>query len=403
MMVVVLYVVFPVRRRLMALPVVVVGVLTDVRHYRGRRRIPDSRHDGGPADPDGSRNGLRDPIPQPLRGGARRGDTPAAGLIDALTHIGPAVGTAVLATILGFVTLSLSAVPAVRDFGRLLALGVAVLLFVALFALNAMLYRFDKPKGRDLDRLGRDPAPRREPRLDIGRYLAALAGQAVRFGPIVVLAGTVLAVGGFSVDHLVAVQTDVQKLVPADAPGLVAMNKVSAAVGSSNSIEFLVTAPDVTSPTVLSWIVSLRGPRSLGASSDRGRYQPGGPDATSARCAGSVLGRHRRHARPDPDRDQDRSDHRRSQVGVDHLRRRQDVDLRRGHAHRVAAGRRRHAARGFAAARWNGQPGRLRCRLHDEQSGRDRPGRVRGGLRRPPRRLSQTGVGPSLRSSRSSS
>jgi hydrophobe/amphiphile efflux-3 (HAE3) family protein len=188
-----------------------------------------------------------------------RGDTPAAGLIDSLTHIGPAVGTAVLATILGFVTLSLSPVPAVRDFGFLLALGVAVLFGVALIALNAMLYRFDKPKAADTAGVRESSAPakpERKPRLDIGRYLVAISSRSVRFGAVVVGVAVVLAMGGFAVDHLVPVQTDIEKLVPADAPGLVAMNQVRDATGSSTTIQFMVTAPDVTSPSVLAWMAN---------------------------------------------------------------------------------------------------------------------------------------------------
>jgi predicted RND superfamily exporter protein len=184
-----------------------------------------------------------------------RGDTPAAGLIDSLTHIGPAVGPR------SWPRSSASSRCRCRRFRRSAtsgccsALGVAILFVVALIALNALLYRFDKPRSEPSEAgTSGTTAAEHKPRLDIGRYLAAVSSFAVRRGPIVVAVATLLAVGGFSVDHLVPVQTDIQKLVPADAPGLVAMNDVATATGSSSTLQFLVTAPDVTSPAVLAWV-----------------------------------------------------------------------------------------------------------------------------------------------------
>jgi hypothetical protein len=252
LMVIVLYVVFPVRRRLMAMPVVIIGVLFTFGITGAAGVSLTLVTMAGLPVLLGLGMDFAIQFHNRYEEELARGDTPAAGLIDSLTHIGPAVGTAVLATILGFITLSLSPVPAIRDFGLLLGLGVAVLFVVALIALNALLYRFDKPKVPDA--AGAGTAVVHKPRLDVGRYLAAVSSFAIRRGPIVVVVATLLAIGGFSVDHLVPVQTDIQKLVPADAPGLVAMNNVATATGSSSTLQFLVTAPDVTSPEVLAWV-----------------------------------------------------------------------------------------------------------------------------------------------------
>jgi hydrophobe/amphiphile efflux-3 (HAE3) family protein len=164
----------------------------------------------------------------------------------------------VLATILGFMALLLSSVPAVRDFGLLLALGVAVLYGLSLVALNALLYRFDKAPGRAADDGAPATAPQHRARLDIGRPLAAVSRQSVRFGPLVLVAATALAAGGLAVDHLVPVETEIEKLIPADSPGVLAMNEVRAATGSSAYIQFLVRADDVTSPEVLNWMAEFQ-------------------------------------------------------------------------------------------------------------------------------------------------
>jgi hydrophobe/amphiphile efflux-3 (HAE3) family protein len=306
LMVIVLYVVFPVRRRLMALPVVIVGVLMTFGITGAAGVSLTLVTMAGLPVLLGLGMDFAIQFHNRYEEELARGDTPAAGLIDSLTHIGPAVGTAVLATILGFITLSLSPVPAIRDFGLLLALGVAVLFVVALIALNALLYRFDKPKATETaDASGAGTAAaggaavavERKPRLDIGRYLAAISSFAVRRGPIVVAVATLLAIGGFSVDHLVPVQTDIQKLVPADAPGLVAMNEVATATGSSSTLQFLVTAPDVTSPDVLAWVgdyesremkshSQLVGVTSLAATMN---LQAGSPAPTAAVVQGTLA------------------------------------------------------------------------------------------------------------------
>jgi hydrophobe/amphiphile efflux-3 (HAE3) family protein len=261
LMIVVLYIVFPVRRRLLALPVVLVGVLFTFGITGALGVSLTIVTMAGLPILLGLGMDFAIQFHNRYEEELARGETPAAGLIDALTHIGPAVGAAVLATILGFMTLSLSSVPAIRDFVTLLALGVAILFVVALVALNALLYRFDKePSVAEVaassapaaDVLAKAPA--RKPRLDIGRYLAALASFSVRRGPIVVAVAALLAMGGLAADHLVPIQTDIEKLMPADAHGLVAMNQVSQATGSSTPIQFLVTAPDVTSPAVLGWM-----------------------------------------------------------------------------------------------------------------------------------------------------
>jgi hypothetical protein len=265
LMVLVLYIVFPVRRRLMALPVVVLGVLFTFGITGAAGVSLTLVTMAGLPILLGLGMDFAIQFHNRYEEELARGDTPAAGLIDALTHIGPAVGTAVLATILGFITLSLSAVPAVRDFGLLLALGVAILYCVALVALNALLYRFDKAPSlavreeeTDLPAVvtagAADSAERRRPRLDLSRYLVRVSSLSVRFGLPVLALAVVLAVGGLAVDHLVPVQTDIEKLVPADSPGVVAMNEIRDATGSSSYIQFLVTANDVTSADVLQWM-----------------------------------------------------------------------------------------------------------------------------------------------------
>ncbi len=190
----------------------------------------------------------------------RRGQAPADALIGAVSHIAPTVGVAVAVMILGFITLLISAVPAVNDFGVLLAIGAAVLYLVSLFVLNAFLYRFDRQprlapaeaaasRGRRL--LDRDW-------LYLGAALPVLARWSRRHAIWVVAVAVVLAVFGFTVDRDLTVQTDIEKLIPTSTPGVVALNQARSVVGGTVELPFLVQAPDVTAPSFVQWLVEFQ-------------------------------------------------------------------------------------------------------------------------------------------------
>ncbi|KWX05055.1 hypothetical protein TH66_04730 [Carbonactinospora thermoautotrophica] len=247
LMIVVLYLVFPVRRRLLALPIVVVGVLWTF----------------------GATSAMSIPLTLVTMAGLpvlvglgvdfaiqfhnryeeeiHRGQQPDQGLLAAVTRIGPAVGIAVAASALGFITLLLSRVPAVREFGLLLAIGVVALYAAGLFGLNALLYRYDRPRN------ARKRVTMRR-RWTLADRLPVLSTAAVRRGPLVAVVAILLAAGGYAVDGRLAVQTDIEKLIPSDTPGVVALRDARDVIGTTNSVPLLISARDVTDPRVLAWM-----------------------------------------------------------------------------------------------------------------------------------------------------
>ena len=74
---------------------------------------------------------------------SRRGETVKQAIIDAVTHIGPAIGIAIITACLGFAALYFSPVPMIRDFGSMLILGVVASYILAIFFLLAVLYSHD--------------------------------------------------------------------------------------------------------------------------------------------------------------------------------------------------------------------------------------------------------------------
>lgn len=181
----------------------------------------------------------------------RRGDTPDVALIDAIIHIGPAVGIAVAATILGFVTLVLSAVPAVRQFGVLLAMGAVLLYLAALFVLNAVLYRFDKkPAGfKDPETANQVDTEHR-----LAGWLEAIARWSRRYAVVVLPLLVILAGAGFVSDAYLPVQTSIEKLIPEGTPGVLALQEAREILGGTSELPFLIEADDITNPEVLTWM-----------------------------------------------------------------------------------------------------------------------------------------------------
>ncbi len=160
-----------------------------------------------------------------------------------------AVGIALLATIIGFITLYISRVPMIRDFGMLLALGVIVCFIASLFLLHSILYLGDKrvPLER-LSKASKQASGR------IERILAKIAQLAVSRTLPIFLVSLAFAVTGGVVDHWLPVNTNYEDLMPQDMEELVELRELREIVGNSSKIHFMVEADDVTSPEVLTWL-----------------------------------------------------------------------------------------------------------------------------------------------------
>ena len=251
-MVGVLFLVFPVRWRILSLPLVLMGVLW-IFGTMGFIGMPISLVTmAGLPILIGLGTDFAIQFHNRYEEEIRRGDTPAAAVIDAITHIGPAVGIAVLATALGFITLLISRVPAVRDFGVMLTFGVVILYVVAFFLLNSILYLRDR--GRSLPSASRTSGPSL-PVLE--RLLGATARGAMRYPLPLIAVAVALAGAGFYADRHLPVQTDIEKLIPSSTPALVNLNKAREVV-TTTELPILVEGEDLTRPEVLQWMASFQ-------------------------------------------------------------------------------------------------------------------------------------------------
>ncbi len=166
-----------------------------------------------------------------------------------LARTGKALGLAVVGAVAGFLALQLSAVPMVRDFSLMLALGAIVLLAGAVFGLGSALTLRERPP--PAARPVGDVAP-------VERVMDTLArGTIGRAVPIVAIGGIVFLAGVWS-DQRLGLETDPERFVSRSSPVLRDLRHIRDVTRSSDEIDFLVEASDVRDPGVETWMLDFQ-------------------------------------------------------------------------------------------------------------------------------------------------
>ena len=173
----------------------------------------------------------------------------SAAIIHSMASISPAVGIAFGATTIGFLTLLISRVPMVRDFGIVLALGILLSYIVALFLLNAILARRDRKASLEELKTESREASHREERV-LGAIARRIIGHPI---PLLILA-VALFLAGAILDHRLPVVTEWERLMPQDIPALQELREVRSLVGYAGELRFMIEGEDVLRPEVLRWM-----------------------------------------------------------------------------------------------------------------------------------------------------
>jgi uncharacterized protein len=182
----------------------------------------------------------------------------------------PTIAAAAAATAAGLAALALSPVPMVRGFGILLVLGIGLALACALIAGTAAAVLADEMSPpRWLARIGAGlgPSLRGARELVVDNRLvravaprvrhagaASLAYSIRRPGRVLAVAAAV-AVAGWALDTQTRVESDIQKLVPSDLPGLRDLNALQRSTGVGSSVDVMIEGKDLTRPEVLAWMI----------------------------------------------------------------------------------------------------------------------------------------------------
>lgn len=250
LMVAVLYAVFPARWRLLALPVVLLGSAWGFG-ATGLAGIPITLVTmAGLPVLIGLGTDFAIQFHNRFEEEAARGRSAGEAMVRTVTHIGPAVGMAAVASALGFLTLRLSISPTVKDFGLLLSVGVATSYLVSLGVLTVLLGRLH----RRAEARHREPRP--TTRAWLARVISWTTAMARRRPAVVLTVAVVVASAGFLADPHLAVKTDPVDMVPPDTPVLADLNRAQSIVGSINELPLRVQADDATDPAVLAWMAS---------------------------------------------------------------------------------------------------------------------------------------------------
>ncbi|MFC1950957.1 RND family transporter [Chloroflexota bacterium] len=179
-----------------------------------------------------------------------RSDSVSQAIVNSVKAMWPVVGIALLATVIGFITLYVSSVPMIKDFGVMLAVGVIMSYIVGLFLLNSVLYLIDKKK--PVEQLGRS-SEKNNHRID--NVLARVARFVVKHPLPIFLIALAAGTAGGIVDQWIPVKTSMIEMIPQDIPELVEMRRLSAVAGGGGSgLDFMVEADDVTDKDFLLWL-----------------------------------------------------------------------------------------------------------------------------------------------------
>lgn len=170
-------------------------------------------------------------------------------IVTSVSRMFPAVGIALLATIIGFITLYISEVPMIRDFGAVLAIGIVLSYITGLFLLNAILYLGDRKT--PVAKLQK-AASRASGRIE--RFLSRVARLAIKYALPIFLIALAFAVGGGVVDHMLPTSTDYEEFMPQTITELEELRELRQIIGSGGEVRFMVKADDVTSVAVMLWM-----------------------------------------------------------------------------------------------------------------------------------------------------
>ncbi|MFO8101194.1 MAG: hydrophobe/amphiphile efflux-3 (HAE3) family transporter [Dehalococcoidia bacterium] len=193
---------------------------------------------------------------------AWRGQTTARAIIESITHIGPAVGIALIAGCLGFVALQFSPVPMIKDFGLMLIIGVIAAYVVAMFPLLASLYWHDRTKKSRAKHKQNKPEPQTEQTGFVERSLQYLAPRIIKNPFIIIPIAIALAIGGIAVDSRIDTVTDETMFISQDLPAVKTLNKVREVAQRKASLNILIEAkdngsPGTLEPATLQWMLDL--------------------------------------------------------------------------------------------------------------------------------------------------
>lgn len=160
-----------------------------------------------------------------------------------LKHMGKAVFIAVAATVLGFASLYISPVPMIRDFGKMLTVGVTISFIGSVIVLMPVLYLRNKNRG---DRSGAMKKNIKEKGKEgvLDRFLKRTTELVLRASVPVLLLAALLAASGYYLDQKIGVESNIETFMPQEMEALKDIKTLRQVVGSTDQIALYMVSED---------------------------------------------------------------------------------------------------------------------------------------------------------------
>lgn len=162
-------------------------------------------------------------------------------------NLGPALLVVTLDAVFAFAALRFSKVPMIRQFGLLLAVGIAVICLCSIIAPLSILgiREYKSPtRGKDF----REGA--------LGRFTVKLGSMPGRFGPALVIASVLIFAGGIYTEGKLVLQTDPIEWVNQKSQVIKDLDVLDEETGSSSELGIYVRADDVFDQKVVTFLDS---------------------------------------------------------------------------------------------------------------------------------------------------
>ena len=190
-------------------------------------------------------------------------------IVATVKNTGPAVLVALGMTALGFVSLFTSSVPMIRDFGKLLLIGIIMCYIAAIFVGVITISLFDGVSEKNLfgkvksrikngrkktEGSSKEHAEGHAKTQKLENFLKSLTDFTIKYDVIVLGIAVLLCLGGIYADQSVGIQTDVTTFVPQDMPALVDLQHMGDILGGDDQLNIIIKVKDTADPEVLKWI-----------------------------------------------------------------------------------------------------------------------------------------------------
>jgi hypothetical protein len=186
-------------------------------------------------------------------------------IISTIKHTGPAVLIALTMTALGFFSLFTSAVPMIKDFGKLLTIGILMCYLAAMFVGVSTVYIFDDISKKLQSKKGKKESkskktdeehpPSSKPKTSLVEHLLEKINNfSIKNNLLVLGIAILLCIGGMVADESVGAQTDTKAFAPQDLPALLDLNHLKDITGGTDTLNLIINVEDTADPQVLKWI-----------------------------------------------------------------------------------------------------------------------------------------------------